>query len=104
MLDDRLGRHSVAVLALVILPLLVVIGIFADGMAHPGRSHGPWIKVVVFAAPPTAAFLLAFANHRRVARSFVLALAAFVMIGVWYVLLMLPDAAICTVVRGNSCM
>jgi xanthosine utilization system XapX-like protein len=37
-------------------------------------------------------------------RSLLLAVAAFVMIGVWYAVLKLPAAALCTVARGEGCM
>jgi len=104
MLDDRLGRHSVLVASLGLIPAGVVIVVLAVGMATPGVSYSRVFLVVGFSIPSVAAFLLGWLNHRKLLRAILLSAAALLMIGVWYAVLILPAAAVCSVARGNACM
>lgn len=104
MLDERLGRHSVTIVSLALIPALIVITMLALGIAHPGESHSRGVVGAVLSAPPLIAFALGVLNGQRLVRSLLPAVGAFVMIGVWYAVLFLPAAAICTVTRGGSCM
>jgi hypothetical protein len=103
MLDDRLGRHSVLVASLGLIPGAVVVVVLAVGIATPGASYSHAL-LLVFAIPPVAAFLLAWLNDRNLIRAIILSGAALLMIGVWYALLILPAAAVCSVARGSACM
>jgi hypothetical protein len=59
MLDERLGRHSVVVASLGLIPGLLVITWLADGVvANPGASHSRALIWALFAIPPLAAFVL----------------------------------------------
>ncbi|HVG87593.1 MAG TPA: hypothetical protein VM823_01390 [Gaiellales bacterium] len=104
MLDERLGRHSVAVASLGLIPALMVIMVLALGIVHPGQSYSRVTIAATFSTPPLVAFTLGIVNDRRFVRSLLLAVAAFVMIGVWYAVLIMPAAALCTVARGEGCM
>ena len=61
--------------------------------AERGDDHSVW---TLFAVPPVAALVLGLLNGYRPLRAIVLAVAALVMIGVWYALLFLPAAALCS--------
>jgi hypothetical protein len=104
MLDDRLGRHSVLVAALGLIPGAVVVVVLAVGIATPAVSYSRALVLVVFSIPPVAAFLLEWLNDRNLLRAIALSGAALLMTGVWYALLILPAAAACSVARGNACM
>jgi hypothetical protein len=105
MLDERLGRHSVVVASLGLIPGLLVITWLADGVvANPGASHSRALIGALFAIPPLAAFVLGLLNGYHPLRAVVLAGAALVMIGIWYAVLILPAAALCTATHGGSCM
>jgi hypothetical protein len=105
MLDERLGRHSVVVASLGLIPGLLVIAWLADGIvANPGGSHSRPVIWGLFAIPPLAALVLGLLNGYRPLRAVALAGAALVMIGVWYAVLILPAAALCTATHSGSCM
>jgi hypothetical protein len=104
MLDERLGRHSVVIASLGLIPGLLVIAVLVDGIANPGVSHNRALVWALFAIPPLAAFVLGVLNGYSSLRAVVLAGAALVMIGVWYALLFLPAAALCSVTHSGSCM
>lgn len=104
MLDERLGRHSVVVASLGVIPGLLVIAVLADGIANPGVSHSRALVWTLFAIPPLAAFALGLLNGYRPLRAVMLAGAALVMIVVWYALLFLPAAAFCSATHRGSCM
>ncbi len=104
MIDDRLGRHSVIVAALGLIPGFVVIVVLAVGIATPTVSYSHALLFLAFSIPPVAAFLLAWFNDRNLIRAIVFSGAALLMIGVWYALLILPAAAVCSVARGSACM
>jgi len=106
MLDERLGRHSVAVASLGVIPALAVIIALFDGISNPGVTHGRWLVWAFFATPPLAAFALGWFNsyRYRVLKATALAAAALLMVGVWYAILFLPAAALCTVMHHGSCM
>jgi len=103
-LEEGLGWRSVVVLSLGLIPGLVVIAVFADGIANPGESHSRALIWTLFAIPPVAALVLGFFNGYRPLRVVVLAVGALVMIGVWYAVLLLPAAAVCSAIKGGSCM
>jgi hypothetical protein len=104
MLDERLGRHSVVIASLGLIPGLLVIAVLVDGIANPGVSHSRALVWALFAIPPLAAFVLGVLNGYSSLRAVVLAGAGLVMIGVWYALLFLPAAALCSVTHSGSCM
>jgi hypothetical protein len=104
MLDKRLGRHSVVVLALGLIPGLLVIAVFADGIANPGVSHSRALIWTLFGTPPLTALVLGTLNGYGPLRVVMLAVAALVMIGVWYAVLFLPAAFVCSAINGSSCM
>jgi hypothetical protein len=104
MLDERLGRHSVVVVSLGLIPVLLVVAVFVDGMTNPGVSHGRVLVWTVFSIPPLAAFVLGLLNGYRLLQAVVFAAAALLMIGVWYAVLFLPAAAVCSATSGGSCM
>jgi hypothetical protein len=105
MVDERLGRHSVVVASLGLIPGLLVIAWLADGVvANPGASHSHTLIWALFAIPPLAGFVLGLLNGYRPLRAVVLAAAALVMIAVWYAVLILPAAALCTATHSGSCM
>jgi hypothetical protein len=104
MLDERLGRHSVVVASLGLIPGLLVIAWLADGIANPGVSHSRALIWTLFAIPPVAAFVLGYLNGYRLFRAVALAVAAVFMIGVWYAVLFLPAAALCSATHSGSCM
>jgi hypothetical protein len=104
MLDARLGRHSVLVASLGLIPGLVVVLVLAVGIAHPGVSYSHTLVLTVFLIPPVAAFVLEWFNDRSLLRAVVFSGGALLMIGVWYALLILPAAVVCSVARGNACM
>jgi hypothetical protein len=102
--EDRLARRSVTIAAIGLVPTLVVIVVLALGMTHAGESPSGAAVGATLSAPPLIAFALAVRDHRSFGRSLLLAVTAFVMIGVWYAVLFLPAAAICTWATGGSCM
>jgi hypothetical protein len=104
MVDERLGRHSVVVASLGLIPGLLVIAVLADGIANPGVSHSRALVWTLFSIPPLAAFVLGWLNGYRLLRTVALAGAALLMIGVWYAVLFLPAAAVCSATRGGSCI
>jgi hypothetical protein len=104
MLDERLGRHSVVVAALGLIPGLLVLAVLADGITSPGVSHSRALVWALFAIPPVAGFVLGLLNGYRPLRAVVLAGAALLMIGVWYAVLFLPAAALCSATHSGSCM
>ena len=104
MLDERLGRHSVVVASLGLIPGLLVIAMLADGIANPGVSYRRVVVWAFFAVSPVAAFVLGLLNGYSLLRAVVLAGAALVMFGVWYALLVLPAAALCSAMHSGSCM
>lgn len=104
MLDERLGRHSVVIASVGLIPGLLVIAMLADGIANPGVTHRRVLVWAFFAVPPVAAFVLGLLNGYSVFRAVMLAGAALVMFGVWYALLVLPAAALCSATHGGSCM
>ncbi|MFL5828665.1 MAG: hypothetical protein ACJ76X_02000 [Solirubrobacteraceae bacterium] len=104
MVDDRLGRHSVLVASLGLIPGAVVVIVLAVGIATPAVSYSHVLLLVVFSIPSVAAFVLARLNGRNLVRAIVLSVGALLMVGVWYALLILPAAAVCSVARGNACM
>jgi hypothetical protein len=104
MLDERLGPHSVVVASLGLIPGLLVIAVLANGIANPGVSHSHTLVWTLFAIPPLAAFALGLLNGYSQLRAVALAGAALVMIGVWYALLFLPAAALCSATHSGSCM
>jgi hypothetical protein len=59
---------------------------------------------MVFAIPPLAAFVLGLLNGYHLLRAVALAGGALVMIGVWYAVLFLPAAALCSATHSGSCM
>ena len=104
MLDERLGRHSVVVASLGLIPGLLVIAMFADGIAHPGVTHRRVLVWAFFAVAPVAGFVLGLLNGYSLLRAVALAGAALAMFGVWYALLVLPAAGLCSAMQGGSCM
>jgi hypothetical protein len=82
----------------------MVIMVLALGIVHPGQSYSRLTIAATVSTPPLVAFTLGIVNDRRFVRSLLLAVAAFVMIGVWYAVLIMPAAALCTVARGEGCM
>jgi hypothetical protein len=76
MLAERLGRHSVLVASLGLIPGLLVIAVLADGIANPGVSHSRALVWTRFAVPPVAALVLGLLNGYRPLRAIVLAVAA----------------------------
>ena len=56
MLDERLGRHSVVVASLGLIPGLLVIAMLADGIANPGVSYRRVVVWAFFVVSPVAAF------------------------------------------------
>jgi len=104
MLDERLGRHSVVIASLGLIPGLLVIAVLADGVANPGVSYSRALVWSLFSIPPLAAFVLGWLNGYRPLRAAALASAALLMIGVWYAVLFLPAAAVCSAMHGGSCI
>jgi hypothetical protein len=64
MLDERLGRHSVAVASLGLIPALMVITVLALGIVHPGQSYSRVTIAATFSTPPLVAFTLGIVNDR----------------------------------------
>jgi hypothetical protein len=104
MLDERLGRHSVVVASLGLIPGLLVVAMFADGIANPGVVHRRVVVWAFFTVAPVAALVLGLLNGYSLLRAVMLASAALVMFGVWYALLVLPAATLCSAMHNGSCM
>jgi hypothetical protein len=103
-LDERLGPHSVVVASLGVVPGLLVLAVLADGIANPGASHSRALVWTLFSIPPLAGLLLGCLNGYRLLRAIALGVAALVMVGVWYAVLFLPAAALCSATHSGSCM
>ena len=93
MLDERLGRRSVLAASLGLIPALVVLAVFADGITNPGVSRDRLLVWTVISIPPLAAFVLGLLTGYRVLRAVALAGASLLMIGVWYAVLLLPGSS-----------
>ena len=103
MIDERLGRHSTLALT-VLIPGLVVVAVLLDGMVNPGTSHVHAFHGVLFVTPSLCAFALGMANGDGVVRSLLRSLLAALLIAVWYAVLLLPAAVVCSAVSDGSCM
>src|SRR4051795_10828641 len=103
MVDDRLGRHSVLVASLGLISGAVVVIVLAVG------SPPPLCRTAMYCCWWSS-------RSRRWRRSSLRGstgatwserlcfVGALLMVGVWYALLILPAAAVCSVARGNACM
>jgi hypothetical protein len=102
--DERLGPHSTVVAALGLIPGLLVVAIYLDGLfINPGVSHNRLAVAAVFAAPPLAGFVLGKLNGYGPVRALALAAGALAALAVWWVVLLLPAVVLCSVANGNAC-
>ena len=103
MIDERLGRHSVSALT-VLIPGLLVAGILSAGQVWPGRSYPTPVRDVALVVPSLLALLLGLVNGDGLLRSAMPAALAGALIVAWYAVLVLPFPALCSAAAGDSCM